>query len=267
VLFRSLNRGIGKAIHDYDMIANGDRIAVGLSGGHDSLTLLWMLRERLRRIPVHYEILPIYIDPGFENGFGARLKDYCSQWGLGLRVEETRHGILAHGPENRENPCFLCAHLRRKRLFEIADELGCRKLALGHNKDDLIETLFLNICYAGEICTMVPSQNFFKGKFTVIRPLAFVDETIIRKFARENRFPVFDNPCPTSRTSKRKEIKEMLDRLYLGNANVRGNIFRAMSHVRTDYLLKDHSKRRKRSGNRHESTQIRESGHDVPAAL
>jgi tRNA 2-thiocytidine biosynthesis protein TtcA len=265
VLFRSLNRGVGKAIHDYDMITNGERIAVGLSGGHDSLTLLWMLRERLRRIPVHYEIFPIYIDPGFEHGFGAQLKDYCSHWGFELRVEETRHGILAHSPENRENPCFLCSHLRRKRLFEIANDLDCKKLALGHNKDDLIETLFLNICYAGEICTMVPSQIFFKGKFTVIRPLAFVDETIIRKFAKENQFPVFDNPCPTSKTSKRKEIKEILARLYLGNANVKGNIFRAMSHVRTDYLLKDHSKRRKRSGNRHESIPTRESGNDAPS--
>ncbi|MBI5590989.1 MAG: tRNA 2-thiocytidine(32) synthetase TtcA [Deltaproteobacteria bacterium] len=249
------------------MISNGDRIAVGLSGGHDSLTLLWLLRERLRRIPVQYEIVPIYIDPGFEPGFGSDLKDYCRLWGLELRVEETRHGILAHSTENRENPCFLCSHLRRKRLFEIADEQGCRKLALGHNKDDLIETLFLNICYAGEICTMVPSQSFFQGKFTVIRPLAFADETIIRKFARENRFPVFDNPCPTSKTSKRKEIKEMLNRLYQGNTNVKGNIFRALSHVRTDYLLKDHSKRRKRSGNRHEPTQTWESGHDAPSAL
>lgn len=236
------------------MISDGDRIAVGLSGGHDSLTLLWMLKERLRRIPVHYEIHPIYIDPGFEHGFGDRLKDYCRQWGFALRVEETRHGILAHSPENRENPCFLCARLRRKRLFEIADELGCRKLALGHNKDDIIETLFLNICYAGEICTMVPSQRFFQGKFTVIRPLAFVDESIIRKFAGENRFPVFDNPCPTSRISKRKEIKEMLSRLYLGNTNVKGNIFRALSHVRADYLLKDRSKRRKRPVIRHESS-------------
>jgi tRNA 2-thiocytidine biosynthesis protein TtcA len=249
------------------MISNGDRIAVGLSGGQDSLTLLWLLRERLRRIPVHYEIVPIYIDPGFEPGFGAQLKAYCRQWGLELRVEETRHGILAHSTENRENPCFLCSHLRRKRLFEIADEQGCRKLALGHNKDDLIETLFLNICYAGEICTMVPAQAFFQGKFTVIRPLAFSDETIIRKFAKENRFPVFDNPCPTSKISKRKEIKEMLNLLYQGNSNVKGNIFRALSHVRTDYLLKDHSKRRKGSGSRHESTQTRESGHDAPSAL
>ena len=262
-----MNRGVGKAIHDYEMISNGDRIAVGLSGGQDSLTLLWLLQERLRRVPVHYEIYPIYIDPGFEPRFGVRLKDYCSQWGIELRVEETRHGILAHSTENRENPCFLCSHLRRKRLFEIADEQGCRKLALGHNKDDLIETLFLNICYAGQICTMTPSQIFFQGKFTVIRPLAFVDKTIIRKFANENRFPVFENSCPTSKISKRKEIKEMLNQLYQGNSNVKGNIFRALSHVRTDYLLKDHSKRRKRSGNRHEYFTTREFGHDASSAL
>ena len=249
------------------MIANGDRIAVGLSGGHDSLTLLWILRDRLRHIPVRYELFPIYIDPGFQNGFGDRLKDYCSQSGFTLRVEETQDGILAHSPENRENPCFLCSHLRRKRLFEIADELDCRKLALGHNKDDLIETLFLNICYAGEICTMVPSQIFFQGRFCIIRPLAFVDETIIRKFAKENRFPVFDNPCPTSKTSKRKEIKDMLNRLYQGNKNVKGNVFRALSHVRTDYLLKDNTQCRKRSDNRLESILTRESGHDAPSAL
>jgi tRNA 2-thiocytidine biosynthesis protein TtcA len=259
-LFRSLNRGVGKAIHDYGMISNGDRIAVGLSGGQDSLTLLWMLLERLRRIPVQYELFPIYIDPGFENGFGDRLKNYCNQWNIELRIEETQHGILAHSPENRENPCFLCSRLRRKRLFEIADELGCRKLALGHNKDDIIETLFINICYAGEICTMVPLQHFFLGQFTVIRPLAFVDQSAIRKFAGENRFPVFNNPCPTSKTSKRQEIKEMLDHLYQSNSNIKGNIFRALSHVRTDYLLTAPPKRRKKSTSRPESitdTEIR----------
>lgn len=255
-----MNKGVGKAIHDYDMIANGDRIVIGLSGGADSLTLLWILQERLRRVPIQYELFPVYIDPGFENGFSDRLKGTCSQWGIDLRVEKTQHGVLAHSSENRKNPCFLCSHLRRKRLFEIADELGCRKLALGHNRDDLIETLFLNICYAGEICTMMPSQSFFQGKFTVIRPLAFVEETIIRKFAAETRFPVFVNACPTSGTSKRSEVKEMIDRLQHGNPNVKGNIFRALSHVRLDYLLTDPIKPRKKRERRHESltdTRIR----------
>ena len=125
-----------------------------------------------------------------------------------------------------------------QRLFEIADELGCSKLALGHNKDDVIETLFMNICYAGEISTMLPAQKFFEGRFTLVRPLAFADENWIRRFARDQNFPDFINPCPTANTSKRREIKLLLKQLYRGNKKVKGNIFRAMSNVKTEYLLK-----------------------------
>ena len=128
--------------------------------------------------------------------------------------------------------------MRRKRFFEIADELGCHKLALGHNKDDIIETLFLNMCYAGEISAMVPSQSFFQGKFTVIRPLAFADENIISRFAGEKKFPAFVNPCPSIKASKRHVIKNLLSQLYSSNKKTKGSIFRAMSHVNTDYLLK-----------------------------
>jgi len=220
------------------MIADGDRIVVGLSGGKDSLTLFWLLNERKKRVPVHYELYAVYIDPGFENGFGDALTDYYDKQGLKLIVEQTDYGVLAHSSENRENPCFLCSRLRRKRLFEIAHELGCNKVALGHNKDDIIETLFLNICYAGEISTMVPLQPFFKGLITVIRPLAFADENIIRSVVKEMDFPVFVNPCPSSHHSKRNEIKILLNRLYRTNKKIKGNIFRAMSHVKSDYLLK-----------------------------
>jgi len=236
--FKGLKRTLGQALHRYQMISNGDRIAVGLSGGKDSLTLLWMLNERRRRAPVEYDLHAIYIDPGFEGGFGESLQAYCRTLGFALHVEYTDHGPLSHSSQNRENPCFLCARLRRKRLFQIADTLGCAKLALGHNKDDLIETLFLNICYAGEISTMVPRQSFFQGRFQVIRPLAFSDADAIRRFAFERRFPDFHNPCPTAKTSKRREIKNLLSQLYRSNKKVKGNIFRAMSHVNPDYLLK-----------------------------
>jgi tRNA 2-thiocytidine biosynthesis protein TtcA len=128
--------------------------------------------------------------------------------------------------------------MRRKRLFEIADELGCNKVALGHHKDDIIETLFMNICYAGEISTMVPCQSFFQGRFTVIRPLAFVGEETIVRFANDRKFPEFINPCPSASHSKRHEIKALLKRLYHSNAKIKGNIFRAMSHVKPEYLLK-----------------------------
>jgi len=221
------------------MISDGDRITVGLSGGKDSLTLLWILQKRLTNIPINYKLFPVYIDLGFEEGFSKLLEKYCEEIGFKLRVEHTDYGILGHSPQNRENPCFLCSRLRRKRLFEVADELGCSKLSLGHNKDDIIETLFLNICYAGEISTMVPSQPFFGGKFTIIRPLAFVDEDTIRRFAADRNFPDFTNPCPTSKISKRQEIKILLNHLYKSNKKIKGNIFRAMSHVKMEYLLKD----------------------------
>ena len=188
-------------------------------------------------MPINYELFAVYIDPGYEGSFGEALEWYGNKLGYSIRAEYTDYGLLAHSPENRENPCFLCSRLRRKRLFEIADELGCTKLALGHNKDDIIETLFMNICYAGEISTMVPSQSFFQQKFTVIRPLAFVDEQLIRKFARDQKFPEFINACPSANTSKRKEMKTFLQQLYRTNKKIKGNIFRAMSHVNSDYLL------------------------------
>ncbi len=235
--YKALNRAVGKALHTYDMINDGDRIVLGLSGGKDSLTLLWILNERLARIPIKYELFPVYIDSGFEGGFTESLENYCGKIGLKIRTEKTDYGILAHSPQNRENPCFLCSRLRRKRLFEIADELGCSKLALGHNKDDIIETMFLNMCYAGELSTMSPAQTFFQERFTLIRPLAFADEDAISRFARDMKFPDFVNPCPTSKVSKRHEIKTLLNQLYSGNRKVKGNIFRAMRNVKEEYLL------------------------------
>jgi tRNA 2-thiocytidine biosynthesis protein TtcA len=229
---------MGKALHRYQMISDGDRILVGVSGGADSLTLMWLLQERQARIPIDYDLFAVFIDPGFEDSVAEPLQAYCKTLGFALRVEYTDYGVLGHSAANRENPCFLCSRLRRKRLFEIAEELGCRKLALGHNQDDIIETLFMNMCYAGEISTMVPAQSFFQQKLAVIRPLAFADSDLIRRFARNRRFPDFENPCPTARTSKRREIKDLLNQLYRSNKKVKGNIFRAMSHVKPDYLLK-----------------------------
>lgn len=236
--YKILKKNIGRALHQYDMISDGDRILVGLSGGKDSLTLMWMLGERLKRVPINYDLIAVHIDLGFDGGFGKSLEKYCPQIGFEVRVEYTDYGVLAHSPVNSENPCFLCSRLRRKRLFEIADELGCNKVAFGHNKDDIIETLFMNMCYAGEISSMLPSQTFFQGKFTLIRPLAFVEENIIRRFAKEKAFQEFMNPCPSALCSKRQKIKKILNQLYSDNRKVKGNIFRAMRHVKMDYLPK-----------------------------
>jgi tRNA 2-thiocytidine biosynthesis protein TtcA len=236
--YKSLNRAAGKAIHDYDMIRDGDRILMGLSGGADSLTLAWLLAERRRRIRVRYELEAAYVDPGFEGGAGDALQAFCDRLEIPLRIVHTDYGLVSHSPANRENPCFLCAHLRRKRMFEVAAERRCAKLALGHNKDDLIETLFLNMCFSGEISTMRPAQLIFEGRFTVIRPLAYAEAALIRRFAREYRLPVLENPCPSAGSSRRAEVKSLLRELYRRNRKVKGNIFRAMRHVKPEYLLK-----------------------------
>ena len=235
---RSIRRAVGRALHDYEMISDGDRVAVGLSGGKDSLALMWVLRERLNRIPIRYSLLGVYVDPGFPKSPSSQLTEFCRQMDYPLQIEYTDCGVRGHSPENKENPCFLCSRLRRKRLFEVADASGSNKLALGHNMDDIIETLFLNMCYGGEISTMVPSQPFFRGRLTVIRPLAYVDKKAIDRFAKDHQFPDIPNSCPTAKSSKRKEIKEMLESLYERNPKIKGNLFRSMSRVKREYLPK-----------------------------
>jgi len=242
---KALNSAMGKALHHYRMIADGDRIAVGLSGGKDSLALMWLLAHRRTYVPVRYDLTAVHIDPGFDNGVASALAAHCQDRGYKVRVDYSDCGRVAHSAINRENPCFLCARMRRKRLFEIAAELDCNKVALGHTKDDLIATLLINMFYAGEISTMMPSQSFFKGRFVLIRPLALAEEDLIRRFALEQGFPQFVNPCPSAGTSKRKQIKDMVDDLCRQNPKVRGNLFRAMGRVKTDYLPGDvHGHRR-----------------------
>jgi len=237
-IFKILNNKVGKALHAYNMIDNKDKIAIGLSGGKDSLALIWILTERLKWIPIKYELLAIYIDLGFENSFAEDLKKYAQKSGYEIIIEYANYGILAHSKENRENPCFLCSKLRKKRLFELAVAHNCNKIALGHHKDDIIETLFLNIFYSGEISSMLPYQSLFNYKLAIIRPLAFTDEFIIKKFTKTNNFPEFINSCPSANNSKRHEVKAILNNLYKTNKKIKGNIFSAMSRIKQDYLLK-----------------------------
>ncbi len=234
---KDINRFVGRALHKYDLLSAGDHIAVGLSGGKDSTSLLYILNEWRKKTPFEYRLSAIHIDLGFDSSDAAGLEDYCHGLDVPYSLERTDFGRLAHGPENKENPCFLCARLRRKRLFEMAHASGANKVALGHNKDDLIETLLLNIFYSGEISTMVPRQSFFGGLITVIRPLAMVEAEKLRVFAKRLALPDVRNYCPSAGNSRREEVREILAKLYQKNRKVRGNIFHAMSNVRRDYLL------------------------------
>jgi len=237
-LYLHLKKWLEKAILDYGMIAEGDRVLVGVSGGTDSFALLDLLNSPMIFVP-KFSVTAVHIDLGFAGGEGdgdlidGELKKMVSDH----IIEKTDIGPLAHSEFNRKNPCFLCSRLRRKRIFEIAEAKGCNRIAFAHHRDDIIETLLINLFYGREISTMKPDQSIFKGALHIIRPLAYLQEELIKKYAGERGFNVVANRCPTSKTSKRVYIKELLHSLEKENTQIRHNIWTAMHHVKTDYLL------------------------------
>jgi tRNA 2-thiocytidine biosynthesis protein TtcA len=234
---KEMKRFMGKAIHSRKMIRDGDHVMVAVSGGKDSLALLWLLRERIKRIPIEYRLTAVHVDPGFGADSAARMESFFLEQRFEYRIIRSNIGPRAHGPENRENPCFLCSRLRRKLLFELAAELGCNRIALGHHKDDFIETFFLNVFYGASISTMQPVQELFEGKLILIRPFYMVDEDLVQRYTKSMGWSEIDLCCPTAGSSKREKIKSMLKEFYRSNKKVKGNIFHAMQNVNTEYLL------------------------------
>lgn len=237
-LRRYLRRRMERAINDYEMIGPGDRVLVAVSGGADSLSLLDLLRERCEYISPDVSLVAAHLDVGFDGGTYEAMEGHFRERGYEYVVERTEIGRIAHGPENRENPCFLCARSRRKRLFEIAHERGCNKVAFGHHKDDIVETFLINAFFAGEISTMLPNQSLFGGLFRAIRPLAYIEEKLLKQFALENGLPVLQSGCPTGLVSKRRFVKDLLTELEAENDRIKDNIFRALGNVKMDYLLR-----------------------------
>jgi tRNA 2-thiocytidine biosynthesis protein TtcA len=238
-----LRKRLEQAMMKHQMLQEGDRLLVGVSGGSDSLALLKLLDGPFLFVPRPQFILAVHVDLGFEES-GAesvqQLEGFLKEQEFPYHVEKSGIGPLAHSDFNRKaSPCFLCSRLRRRKLFELARDYQCNKLALAHNKDDVIETLLLNIFFAREISTMIPRLPFFNGEFDLIRPFAYIEEKLLKRFARESRLPVIPNPCPTAKTSKRKYIKELLTRLEKDHRGIKENIFKAMRHIKPDYLLGD----------------------------
>jgi len=227
---------MGKAIGRFNLIEDGDRLLICVSGGYDSMVLLHLLHTRLAFIPVTYSLHVLHIDLGFAGGENDKLENYLRKSELPYTRVRTEIGAVAHGPANRENPCFLCSRIRRKLIFQNADRLGYKKIVMGHNRDDILETFFLNMVYSGEISTMMPRQSFFEGRFLIIRPLYLIDEDAIRRFAAKHRIPSFKDGCPTSKNSKRALIHRWLEELYHQDKRAKGNIFHSLSNIRPDYL-------------------------------
>jgi tRNA 2-thiocytidine biosynthesis protein TtcA len=246
-LEQEVRKLFGKAIHHYGLIENKDRITVAVSGGKDSMLLLWLLRERLQRVPISYELTAVHVDPGFDSVSADQLESYFVREGFRYEIIRTDFGTRAHGPENRENPCFLCARLRRSALFKKTRELDCRKIAFGHNQDDLIETFFINVCYGAQVAGMVPRQEFFGGEIIAIRPLALLPAPTILRMCKRLEIPILPSTCPSACNNQREEIRNLLYGLYKKNPKVRGNIFHAMSNVNAEYLPPGIPSRGKRS--------------------
>lgn len=232
----AINRAIGQALHEYRMLTDGDRVLVAVSGGVDSLVLASTLRLWQEKAPISYELAAVYLDMGFDDDGGQQVGRQLELTRLPYDIIHTSIGRDALRDEP-DSTCFHCARNRRTTLFNLARERGFNKLALGHHKEDIIETFFINLFYGGNLSTMLPRQDLFKGNLTLIRPLAFLHKDEIDKLARLFGLAPVANPCPLSASTKRQSVRTMLKGLYQEDPNLMNTMFAALGNVKTDYLL------------------------------
>jgi len=236
-LSKAANRSIGQAMHNYEMLADTDRVLIAVSGGVDSLVLSWILNYWLHKAPIHYNILAVYIDNGFDISTSAKVAEQLQNIGVPYQIEKTDFWQRAAAAEEGKSICYHCARLRRNRLFAIAEEQGFNKIGFGHHKDDILETFFINLLYAGNISTMVPKQKLFDGRIHIIRPMAYLEKKDIIAIADAASIVPVKNPCPQDNNSKRQEARKLVASLSQLDPKVKSNIFAALSNIRQDYLL------------------------------
>jgi tRNA 2-thiocytidine biosynthesis protein TtcA len=217
---------INRAVHQYDMIREGDRIAVAVSGGKDSLSLLTLLRLRQRRTRERYELVAVHVSGD------ARGPDCPSHLPLPAWLQEQGYEFVIQPMdlppgEPLPMPCHRCTWNRRKTLFQVAERLDCNVVALAHHADDLAQTALLNLFYGGRVETMFPSTDYFDGRFRLIRPLAFVPEKNLRRLARACDFPPPPPDCPRSESSRRARMAQILSLFQQDKQHVRANVIRA----------------------------------------
>ncbi|WP_457576187.1 tRNA lysidine(34) synthetase [Desulfomarina sp.] len=232
-----VNRKIGRAMHDYSMLDDGDRVMVAVSGGIDSLTLAWILKSWRKKAPISYEVTVQIIDHGFWRDHPDAIDPEKS---IGKQLEKLAIAYTidpAWGRTDQLKSCFQCARNRRSQLFDLARQRGFNKIALGHHMDDLIETFFLNILYSGNISTMVPVQKLFGGKLELIRPMAYLEKSEVKMIGGELGFLPVENFCPFSDRSRRESVRKLLTSLYDKNPLAKKSLFAALANVRSEYML------------------------------
>ncbi len=231
------NRKIGQAMHDYTMFAEGDRVLIAVSGGVDSLTLACVLKIWQKKAPIHFDLTVQYIAHDFwkrHEGVADPGESITRQ----LRKVSLEVQIAEEWPiDDADRTCFLCSRNRRSQLFNIAREQGYNKIALGHHKDDLIETFMLNAIYSGNISTMVPRQDLFGGTLSIVRPMAYLDKNEVGVIAAGLQLEVVDSLCPLAADTRREKVRTLLQTLYQEEPAARNSLFAALANVRKDYLL------------------------------
>jgi tRNA 2-thiocytidine biosynthesis protein TtcA len=240
--FRKVKKLTGQAVGDFNLIEDGDRIAVAVSGGKDSYALLHILDQLRRRAPIQFELVAVNVDAGFPGYRKDILEGYLRDCGFQVHMEETGCSrIIEEKLRPGSSYCAFCARLRRGVLYAVADRLGCNKIALGHHLDDFIETLLLNQFYSGKLAAMSPKLLADNRRHTVIRPLVYVEESDIIKFAQQNEFPIIDCGCPVmgQEDQKRQRMKQLLTELNKENRDLKRSMIHALSNVHPRHLL-DH---------------------------
>lgn len=226
-----------KAIEEYNMIQEGDKIAVCLSGGKDSITMLRGFKALQRFYPRKFEIIAISINPGFEFFDLDLLKNICQEIDVPLFIENSNIKEIVFDIREEKNPCSLCANLRRGIINSVAIREGCNKIALGHNKDDVIETFLLNLFYTGKISTFSPISYMDRSKITLIRPLVYTEEKEIRKFIKRNNITVMPKACPMDGISKREDMKNLIYSFKKDIPTIEANLFGAIKRGLSDWKI------------------------------
>lgn len=233
-----------RAVDDYEMISDGDRIAVGLSGGKDSIALVCALANLKLFYPKKFDLEVISMDPGFyKAGFGSeeetkqsyeKLGELCRQLDVNFTLFETDIAKIIFDIRKEKNPCSLCARMRRGALHTHAKELGCNKIALGHHFDDAVETFMMNLFNEGRLGCFSPVTYLDRMDITVLRPLVYVPEKDIRYFINHSDLPVLKSSCPADKNSDREKIKQLLNQLDKDNKGIKYRIFGAMQRGEID---------------------------------
>lgn len=226
---------IRKAIDDYHMIEDGDKIAVGISGGKDSLTLLQGLHGLMRFYPKHFEIHAVTVDLGFKNLNLSQIEKMCEQMEIPYSIIKTDIASIVFDQRKESNPCALCAKMRKGALNDAIKAAGCNKVAYAHHKDDVVETMLMSLIFEGRFHTFSPVTYLDRTDLTVIRPLLYMNEADVIGFVNKNKIPVVKSPCPADGYTKREYVKELLKKLNQENPGVKERMFTAIVNGMNSY--------------------------------